>query len=124
METSEDMTQSRTTNFWPRSERKLQKKLRNTGQEYVSRSGKIIPAKKQPGERNSYLSEIVIFTEVLIMTQNAYTASSSILVNILYTTVPVIKVFLNSLWHIYGHFRESNAKSLIITSQNRLQQRV
>lgn len=51
METSENMTQSKTTNFWPRSERKLQKKLRNTGQEYVSRSGKIIPAKKQPGER-------------------------------------------------------------------------
>ncbi|PNF39311.1 hypothetical protein B7P43_G16551 [Cryptotermes secundus] len=48
METSENMTQSRTTNFWPRSERKLQKKLRNTGQEYVSRSGKVIPAKKQP----------------------------------------------------------------------------
>ncbi|XP_069701220.1 uncharacterized protein [Periplaneta americana] len=48
METSENMTQSKTTNFWPRSERKLQKKLRNTGQEYVSRSGKIIPAKKQP----------------------------------------------------------------------------
>lgn len=52
METSENMTQSKTTNFWPRSERKLQKKLRNTGQEYVSRSGKVIPAKKQPGEYN------------------------------------------------------------------------
>jgi len=58
------------------------------------------------------------------MTQKEYTARSSILVNILYTTVLVIKVFLSVVWHIYGHFIDSNAKSYIVTSQNRLQQRV
>ncbi|PSN33094.1 hypothetical protein C0J52_19413 [Blattella germanica] len=48
METSENMTQSKTTTFPPRIEKKLQKRLRNSGMEYVSRSGKIIPAKRQP----------------------------------------------------------------------------
>jgi len=45
------------------------------------------------------------------MTQKEYTARSSILVNILYATVPVIKVLFNVVWHIYGHFIDSNAKS-------------
>lgn len=45
------------------------------------------------------------------MTQKEYTARSSVLVNILYTTVPVIKVFLNDIWYIYDHFIDSNAKS-------------
>lgn len=45
------------------------------------------------------------------MTQEECTARSPILVNILYTTVSVIKVFFNGLWHIYGHCRESNVKS-------------
>jgi len=58
------------------------------------------------------------------MTQKEYTARSPILVNILYTTLPVIKVFFNDVLHIYGHFIDSNAKSYIVTSQNRLQQRV
>jgi len=58
------------------------------------------------------------------MTQKEYTARSSILVNILYTTVLIIKVFFNVVWHIYGQFIDSNAKSYIVTSQNRLQQRV
>jgi len=52
------------------------------------------------------------------MTQKEYTARSPILVNILYTTLPVIKVFFNDVWHIYGHFIDSSAKfSYIVTSQ-------
>ena len=38
-------------NSWgPKWERKEHKKLRYSGQEYVSKSGKVIPAKKQPGK--------------------------------------------------------------------------
>lgn len=41
-------TENKTEELWPNKERKLQKKLRSTGQEYISRSGKLIPAKSQP----------------------------------------------------------------------------
>lgn len=36
--------------FWPKWDRKEQIKMRYSGQEYVSKSGKVIPAKKQPGK--------------------------------------------------------------------------
>ncbi|XP_063221394.1 uncharacterized protein LOC134530483 [Bacillus rossius redtenbacheri] len=47
---SDMVTSSATSdnNLVDRQERKLQRKLRTAGQPYVSRSGKLIPAKKQP----------------------------------------------------------------------------
>lgn len=36
--------------FWPRKNRGMQKRLRTCGLEYVSRSGKVVPAKTQPDE--------------------------------------------------------------------------
>lgn len=49
MASTADTSLKSVTRPFPRSERRLQKKLRSTGQEYVSRTGKIVPAKKVPG---------------------------------------------------------------------------
>ncbi|KAK7868181.1 hypothetical protein R5R35_003049 [Gryllus longicercus] len=43
-------TENKIMKFWPRKNRILQKRLRSCGQEYISRSGKVIPAKTQPDE--------------------------------------------------------------------------
>ncbi|XP_066991601.1 uncharacterized protein [Anabrus simplex] len=40
--------EKKTDEIWPLNERKLQKQLRSSGLEYISRSGKVIPAKSQP----------------------------------------------------------------------------
>ncbi|XP_044736452.1 uncharacterized protein LOC123298498 isoform X2 [Chrysoperla carnea] len=48
MASTADTSLKSVTRPFPRSERRLQKKLRSTGQEYVSRTGKIVPAKKVP----------------------------------------------------------------------------
>ena len=37
--------------FWSVQQRRENKKLRNAGLEYISRSGKTVAAKKQPGNR-------------------------------------------------------------------------
>lgn len=37
--------------FWSVHQRRENKKLRNAGLEYISRSGKTVAAKKQPGNR-------------------------------------------------------------------------
>lgn len=47
---------------WPKWDRKEQIKMRYSGQEYVSKSGKVIPAKKQPG--NYFLKSLRVFSVV------------------------------------------------------------
>lgn len=39
------------TIHWSKQDRRENKKLRNAGLEYISRSGKTIAAKKQPGKQ-------------------------------------------------------------------------
>ncbi|XP_034230868.1 uncharacterized protein LOC117639379 [Thrips palmi] len=45
---AQDQTTLEGLDFWPKWDRKEQIKMRYSGQEYVSKSGKVIPAKKQP----------------------------------------------------------------------------
>lgn len=48
--------------FWSVQQRRENKKLRNSGLEYISRSGKTVAAKKQPGNRyQQYISYTSIY---------------------------------------------------------------
>lgn len=84
---------------FPRAERRLQKKLRSTGQEYVSRTGKIVPAKKVPGMASFHIKN---FNHSTFFKLHQFTQNGHVFRNAHFAHIHCIKTYPTSIKHTQG----------------------